>query len=54
MVREKSRSQFGRPRKAVEQEISQSLTNKLEIPKVVAEEKKTIIFKPNKLIGNQW
>ncbi|MGA3286367.1 MAG: type IV secretion system DNA-binding domain-containing protein [Bacteroidota bacterium] len=54
MIREKSRSHFGRPRKAVEQEISQSLTNKSEIPKVVTEEKKTTISKPNKLIGNQW
>jgi len=54
MIREKSRSHFGRPRKTVEQEITQSLTNKPEIPKVVPEEKKTPISKTNKLIGNQW
>ena len=40
-IREKSRSRFGRPRIEVEKEITQSLTNKSEIPKGLAEEKKT-------------
>ena len=54
MIREKSRSRFGKPRIEVEKEITQSLINKPEIPKVVTEEKKTATSKPVKLIGNQW